>query len=152
MADLLVRWATRWDRKAVVGMVQALALQHGCECDPDTLGTAFEYALANPQKLRFAVAQIGDELVGTASLHEAYSTWAAQLFGTIEDFYVVADSRRQGVGSGLLDLLLGEARKRGYCRVQLDVQEDNDGAWQFYESQGFHFTGYLVYRHDLGEE
>jgi ribosomal protein S18 acetylase RimI-like enzyme len=40
-------------------------------------------------------------------------------------------------------------QKRGYCRVELQVQEDNDVAWRFYEARGLHFTGNLVYSQDL---
>jgi ribosomal protein S18 acetylase RimI-like enzyme len=36
--------------------------------------------------------------------------------------------------------------------VELQVQEDNDAAWKFYESRGLHFTGYLVYAKDLQED
>ncbi len=93
MSTTLVRWATRWDRTALIAMVQALAQQHGVEASEDTIGAAFEFALGNPGRVRFAVAQRDDQLVGTASLHEAYSTWRAALYGTIEDFYVVPEMR-----------------------------------------------------------
>jgi ribosomal protein S18 acetylase RimI-like enzyme len=151
MSSLLVRWATRWDRKALAEMVGALALQHDVEAGEETIAAAFEYALGHPDQVRFAVAQQGDRLVATASLHLAYSTWRAAPFGTIEDFYVVPEARAQGVGTELLALLVGEARRRGYCRAQLQVQEDNDRAWRFYEARGFRFTGYLVYELGLEE-
>lgn len=151
MSTTLVRWATRWDRTGLVAMVRALAQQHDWETSEETIGAAFEYALGNPARVRFAVAQRDDQLVGTASLHAAYSTWRAAPYGTIEDFYVVPDMRGQGVGTELLGLLVEEAQRRGYCRLQLQVQEDNDRAWQFYEARGFHFTGYLVYEQDLAD-
>ncbi len=152
MSATLVRWATRWDRTGLLAMVQALARQHDVEVSEEALGAAFEHALANPARVRFAVAQRDDRLVGTAALHEAYSTWRAAPYGAIEDFYVVPEERGQGVGTELLALLVDEARRRGYCRLQLQVQEDNDRAWQFYEARGFHFTGYLVYELDLAEK
>jgi GNAT superfamily N-acetyltransferase len=150
--SLLVRWATRWDRKALVEMVGALALQHGVETDEKSLGAALEYALSHPQQVRFAVAQLDDQVIATASLHEAYSTWQAAPFGTIEDFFVRPEVRGQGVGTGLLALLVQEARKREYCRIELQVQEENDAAWKFYESRGLRFTGYLVYAQDLADQ
>lgn len=150
--SLLVRWATRWDRKAVVAMVGELARQHGVEPEEKRLTTAFEYALAHPNQVRYAVAQQDDQTVGTVVLCEAYSTWQAALYGTIEDFYVVPEARGQGVGTELLQLIVGEARKRGYCRVELQVQEDNDAAWKFYEARGLRFTGHLVYAQDLNDE
>ena len=155
LMGLLVRWATRWDRKALVGMLEALAVQHGVEVSEEKLSAAFDHALANPAQVRFAVAQRDDEVVGIVSLQEAYSTWQAAAYGTIEDFYVKAGEREKGVGTELLALLMEEARRRGYCRVELQVQEDNDAAWKFYEARGFRFKGNLVYAHDLelaGEE
>jgi len=150
--SLLVRWSTRWDRKALVAMVGALATEHGVATDEKRLGAALEYALSHPQQVRFAVAQRDDQVVATASLHEAYSTWQAAPYATIEDFYVLPDHRGQGVGTAVLELLVQESRKRGYCRVELQVQEENDAAWKFYEARGLRFTGYLVYAQDLTDE
>lgn len=148
---LLVRWATRWDRKAIIALVGELAAQHGEPSDEKRLSAAFDWALAHPGRARVAVAQREDEIVGTASLHEAYSTWQAAPYGTIEDFIVRADARSQGVGTELLGLVVEEAKRRGYCRVELQVQEENDAAWKFYESRGLHFTGLLIYAQDLIE-
>jgi len=150
--SLLVRWATRWDRKALVEMVGALATDHGVSTDEKRLNAALDYALAHPDRVRFAVVQRDDQLVGTASLHDHYSTWQAAPFGSVEDFYVLPDERGQGVGTELLALLTEEARKRGYCRIELQVQEENDAAWKFYEARGLRFTGYLVYARDLAED
>ena len=46
---------------------------------------------------------------------------------------------------------MAEAKRRGYCRIELQVQEDNDRAWKLYEARGYHFTGYLVYALDFEE-
>lgn len=150
--SLLVRWATRWDRKALVEMVGALADDHGAPSDETRLSAALDYALAHPDRVRFAVAQLDDQLIATASLHEHYSTWQASPLGSIEDFYVRPEHRNHGVGTELLGLLVEESRRRGYCRVELQVQEENDAAWKFYEARGLRFTGYLVYAQELGDE
>jgi GNAT superfamily N-acetyltransferase len=133
-------------------LVAALAAQHGVEPEEKRLSAALDYALAHPDRVRVAVAQREDRIVGTASLQDAYSTWQAAPYGTIEDLYVRPEERSQGVGTEILALLVDEARRRGYCRVELQVEEDNDAAWKFYESRGLHFTGCLVYAKELGEE
>ena len=152
MSSILVRWATRWDRKALVEMIAALARQHGEETQEERLSAAFDYSLGNPERLRYAVAQRDNRVIGTAALHEAYSSWQGAHFGTVEDFYVLPEERSTGVGTEILALLVDEAKRRGYCRLELVVQEDNDRAWQFYEARGFHFTGYLVYAMEFEEE
>ena len=67
------------------------------------------------------------------------------MYGTIEDVFTLPEQRGKGVATALLDLLHEEGKRRGYCRLELQVQEDNDNAWKFYESRGMSFTGYIVY-------
>lgn len=150
--EILVRWATRWDRKVLTEMICELARQHGHLTSTEIVSSAFDYALNHPERIRIAVAQNADkELLGTASLHEAYSTWDASLYGTIEDVYTLPEHRGNGVATALLNLLNEEGKRRGYCRLELQVQEDNDKAWKFYEGRGMHFSGYIVYEKDLRE-
>lgn len=150
--SVLVRWATRWDRKALVQLLRELIVQHGLIPEEQSLNAAIDFALAHPERVRFAVAQREEKIIGIASLHEHYSTWQGQPYGSIEDFIVAADERKQGVGTQILEMLIQEARRRGYCRVELKVQEDNDAAWKFYEARGLRFTGYLVYAQELKDE
>ena len=51
--ETLVRWATRWDRESLVSLVVQLAAQHGVAVTEETIGQAFGYALANPDRNRF---------------------------------------------------------------------------------------------------
>lgn len=151
--SILVRWATRWDRKPLTEMISELARQHGVLAGPETVSGAFDYALNHADRIRIAVAQDEDkQVLGTASLHEAYSTWNASTYGTIEDVYTLPEHRGKGVATALLNLLVEEAQRRGYCRVELQVQEDNDAAWKFYEARGLSFTGYIVYSRELTEQ
>lgn len=151
--NILVRWATRWDRKPLTEMIGELARQHGILASPDTISDAFDYALNHADRIRIAVAQDDDkQILGTASLHEAYSTWHASAYGTIEDVFTLPEHRGKGVATALLNLLVEEALRRGYCRVELQVQEDNDSAWKFYETRGLSFSGYIVYSRELQEE
>lgn len=149
MTSLLVRWATRWDRSAVIALTSALATQQGREEEEHNLGAAYDFALATPARVRFAVAQEGDEIVGIASLHEAFSTAAGQMYGRIEDLYVCPDKRMSGVGTALVELLASEAKRRGYYRLQICVPEDDDPSWKFCEARGYRFSGQLVYALEL---
>jgi ribosomal protein S18 acetylase RimI-like enzyme len=47
----------------------------------------------------------------------------------------------QGIGGRLLDALLGEARARGYDRLQLWTDADNDRAQALFERTGLRRTG-----------
>lgn len=150
-SELLVRWATRWDREALTRMVVALAEQHHAQTDVETVSSAFEVALANPDFVRFCVAERDKVLLGVASVHTGFSTWRSSPMGSIEDVYVVPEARRAGVASAMIQFLFDYARRRGFCRLQLDVQDDNEGARAFYESLGMHDSGYHVYVLSLEE-
>ncbi len=150
--DLLVRWVTRWDKPAVLPLLAALAAQHGVTTQEDVLREAFEHALRNPDAVRFCIAERDRQVIAVASLHGAYSTWSARAYGLVEDVFVLEEARRSGVARALFDFLVEQARRRGYCRLDLAVQSDNAPALGFYQSYGFADTGYLVYRLDLAEE
>ena len=151
MSDLLVRWATRWDRKAVVQGLLALAREQGAEAEADALGAAFDYSLSSPRTSRFAVAERAGRVVATASLHEGFSVRENCAFGIVQDLWVQPGEQQAETAAELLSLLLGEARRRGHCRVELQVAEEDDAAWHLYESCGFRFTGQLVYAKELQE-
>jgi ribosomal protein S18 acetylase RimI-like enzyme len=54
---------------------------------------------------------------------------------------VAPDRWRQGIGARLLEALMGEARTRGYHRVQLWTDADNDRARALFEGAGLRRTG-----------
>ena len=47
------------------------------------------------------------------------------------------DFKRQGYGSGLINHLIEELRKRNICKILLEVRAGNKSAIQFYKRQGF---------------
>lgn len=143
--NLLIRWATRWDRAGVTALLAQVAALHDTPTDPDDLETAFEHALRNPDEARFCVAERDRQVVGIAGLHRAYSTWRGRPYGTIEDVFVVEGERRNGVATAMFDFLIEQAGRRGYCMVTLEVKADNEAARAFYERYGFADSGYVVY-------
>ena len=55
--------------------------------------------------------------------------------------FVAPDRWRQGIGAGLLEALMAEARARGYDRVQLWTDADNRPAQALFERAGLRRTG-----------
>jgi GNAT superfamily N-acetyltransferase len=74
--------------------------------------------------------------VGLANCFTAYSTFRAKPLINIHDLCVHHDWRGQGVGSILLDAVADEARRRGCCKVTLEVRDDNP-ARRLYERKGY---------------
>lgn len=55
----------------------------------------------------------------------------------LENIAVLPEFRRQGIGLGLLQVLLEEARSRSAERILLEVRASNEAAIGFYRANGF---------------
>lgn len=62
---------------------------------------------------------------------------------------VGVDSRRRGLGRGLLEALLAEANHRGHLKMWVLTDLDNEAAKALYQSAGGEGTQQMVYRWDL---
>ena len=90
----------------------------------------------------FWIAALDDDTtpVGICQLRFRHSVWTAAEDCWLEDLFVRREARRRGVARALLQRVLERARERGCRRVELDTNEDNDGAIGLYESLGFSAT------------
>ncbi|MBC8507904.1 MAG: GNAT family N-acetyltransferase, partial [Chloroflexi bacterium] len=66
--------------------------------------------------------------------------WNSRLAGMA----ILPDARGQGVGRGLMKALIDEAKKRGDCRMELEVIEQNSPAVYLYQNAGFSILRRLV--------
>lgn len=82
------------------------------------------------------IAEYGGAPVGLANCFMAYSTFQAKPLINIHDLCVHNDWRGRGVGSMLLDAVAEEARRRGCCKVTLEVRYDNP-AQRLYDRNGY---------------
>jgi len=98
------------------------------------------YSLADEwaQRSAIIVASAGDEVVGYACILEhshATTTW-------VTDLVVSQESRRQGVGSVLLDASREWAEAHGSRYAFLEMPSKNYPAIQLAQKSGFEFCGY----------
>lgn len=56
---------------------------------------------------------------------------------TLDELYAVPARRGEGVGTALVTLLLELLRERSCGEVQINVDEEDEGARRFYERHGF---------------
>ena len=81
---------------------------------------------------------LADELfAGLANCNINFSTFQAKPLINIHDFIVAPEYRNVGVGHFLLSGIINYAFKNGYCRVNLEVREDNITAKSLYKKMGF---------------
>jgi GNAT superfamily N-acetyltransferase len=83
------------------------------------------------------IARIDGQAVGLANCFTAFSTFVAKPLINVHDMTVLADHRGQGIGRALLDAVESEARRRGACKITLEVLSGNERAKALYASLGY---------------
>lgn len=82
------------------------------------------------------LAFLNHEAIGLCTCFTGYSTFKAAPLINIHDIAVLPKTRGLGVGALLLEEVSKEAKKRGCCKVTLEVRNDNR-AKQLYIRAGF---------------
>ena len=77
------------------------------------------------------------EPAGFCQLRYRLSVWTGAHDCWLEDLFVVEQARGGGHGRELVETAIANAGSRGCRRMELDVNEQNEGALRFYESLGF---------------
>jgi ribosomal protein S18 acetylase RimI-like enzyme len=75
--------------------------------------------------------------VGMATTFVNYSTFNLKPYLYIHDVVVLNDYRGKGLGKAIIAELIRISEERGYCKITLEVREDNPGAQRVYNSMGF---------------
>jgi len=83
------------------------------------------------------VAFIDGRPAGLVNCFEGFSTFRGKPLMNVHDIIVSAPFRRRGIGRALLDAVEHEARRRGCCKITLEVLEGNTGAVAAYLQHGF---------------
>ena len=93
--------------------------------------------LANhPSSLVLFVLYEG-EIAGLSTCFINFSTFNVKPYLYIHDIIVYADFRDKGLGKALMKKLIELSIERDYCKITLEVREDNFQAQGLYYSLGF---------------
>ncbi len=104
---------------------------------PEQLGQKIIAGLKqHPAYLGFFVC-VGDEFTALANCNLNYSTWTAKFLINIHDFIVSPKFRKQGIGEFLLTGIEKYAKEKGYCKLNLEVRNDNLKAQNLYKKMRF---------------
>lgn len=79
----------------------------------------------------------GEQFAGLANCNVNFSTFQAKPLINIHDFIIAPECRKVGAGSFLLQGIINYASQNGFCRVNLEVREDNQIAKSLYKKNGF---------------
>ena len=78
-----------------------------------------------------------DQFAGLANCNVNFSTFQAKPLINIHDLIVAPEFRGIGVGQFMLNGVISYASQNGYCRINLEVREDNISAKSLYKKLGF---------------
>jgi ribosomal protein S18 acetylase RimI-like enzyme len=82
-------------------------------------------------------AQVENEYVGIATSYINFSTFKAKPYFNVHDIAVKKEFRGMGIGRKLLERVIELAQERDFCKVTLEVRDDNYNAQHLYKSLGF---------------
>lgn len=134
----LANLAASEHREAIQFLTDAYArdpMGLGHPMDPDLLA-ALPDRLSEMEGAAVFIAWSGGQPVGIATCFKGFSSFKAAPLLNIHDIAVLPERRGAGVGQLLLKAVEAYAREQGYCRVTLEVREDNP-AKHVYTKAGF---------------
>ncbi len=95
---------------------------------------------------RVFVAERQGHVIGMCTLQTLISTAEGDLVGLVEDVVVDEGSRREGIGSLLLETITEWAQTAGLKRLQLLADRDNIPAFEFYRKYHWSQTNLICVR------
>jgi ribosomal protein S18 acetylase RimI-like enzyme len=91
----------------------------------------------------FAIAD--KQYAGICTCFINFSTFKAKPFFNIHDIAVIKEFQGKGIGKKLLEKVIEIADERNYCKVTLEVRDDNHNAKGLYKKLGFKDCEPLMY-------
>ena len=114
----------------------------GSEALPaETLGKLVGELAKRPHAFS-VLAFVDDQPAGLVNCFEGFSTFACRPLVNVHDVVVLASHRGQRVAQQMFALVEQEARRRGACKLTLEVLSGNAPALRAYEREGF--AGYQL--------
>lgn len=132
-----IRDATQTDIPTIMELIYLKAEFDGCPESVKATQNKLEDALFGENPLAFVLlAKIDEDPIGFATYHRIYSTFLAQPGIWLDDLYVKAEHRSNGVGEALIRRLCQIAQEMGCGRIDWTVATTNARAIKFYERMG----------------
>jgi GNAT superfamily N-acetyltransferase len=145
----LIRDAALGDRPVIVEFNRCLALEtEGKLLDEAVLFSGVSRALADPERLRYWVAELGTPgtVVGQAAITREWTDWRNGWVWWLQSVYVAQLHRGCGVFGDLYHHIEQEAlRSPDVIGIRLYVKDSNQSAQRTYQALGMKPGGYSVF-------
>jgi GNAT superfamily N-acetyltransferase len=113
---------------------------------PEDIAETWRRLLGQEDNMTALIARDDDgRAVGIAALVFHRSTWSSSWYCYLEDLFVDAGARGQGVGVALIEATYAEADRRGANRTYWATHDDNVAARRLYDRVG-KLTEFVQYR------
>ena len=144
MSEIIIRKAESRDCARLLELIKELALYEKAPNEVTVLLAHFiESGFGkNPVWWGF-VAEKNNVVCGFALYYIRYSTWKGQRM-YLEDFYVVPEMRREGIGALLFEKLIEEGKQKNLAGMVWQVLEWNETALNFYRKYNASFDNEWV--------
>lgn len=133
----MARMAGEADIDGLVSLMGEFYEESGYAVDAERARASFAFYLGNPQFGAVLVTGHEMDVRGYLVMKYYYAMSAYGFVCSIEDLFVRADSRRQGLADGLLGFGLKLAGGRGIQDFSVDVGRRNAAAQGLYRKYGF---------------
>lgn len=130
----IIREARRGDESAIMELIKALALYEKAPEQVSNTAEDLGRHLFDEKICDALVVELNGQIIGFALYYTNYSTWKGKCL-YLEDFFVLPEYRRGGVGAKLFDQVVEIARARGVRRMDWQVLEWNEPAINFYKKK-----------------
>jgi ribosomal protein S18 acetylase RimI-like enzyme len=126
-------------RQKAVELTQAYMLDPmgGEEIMPNDVKENLAEALASHPACMVLFALVDGQYAGIITSFINLSTFKAKPYFNVHDIAVNKEFRGMGIGRKMLERVIEIAKERDYCKVTLEVRDDNDNAKHLYQSLGF---------------
>lgn len=141
-----IRYAVKADAEAMMLLIKELALYENALEEVTVPMDHFVESGFGPEPVWWALVAVipasehhAEQIIGFALYYIRYSTWKGQRM-YLEDIIVTKAWRGKGIGTLLMDTLIGEAKRKGiFSGMMWQVLDWNEPAIKFYEKYNAQF-------------
>lgn len=126
-----IRAALPGDEQAIFELIYALAVYEKAPEQVSNSAAQLRIDLFEDPICSAFVAEDKGQIIGFALYYISYSTWKGRCL-YLEDFFVIPEKRKQGVGEQLFHVIIDKAKELGVKRMDWQVLEWNQPALDFY--------------------
>jgi GNAT superfamily N-acetyltransferase len=127
-----IREALPGDEKAIFDLIYALAVYEKAPEQVTNTPNQLRKDLFEDKICHAFVAEEEHQIIGFSLYYISYSTWKGKCL-YLEDFFVIPEKRKNGIGEKLFHKTVEKARELGVKRMDWQVLEWNEPALAFYK-------------------